>query len=72
MNAPLAIFGTSTDAPVPDVHALSDTGFTWLHLEGASYLRTPNGAPTDAADIVVTVIGVADSSTVSAGWLLLA
>ena len=72
MTAPLTITGSSTDAPVPDVHALSDAGFTWLHLEGASYLRMPQDTPTDAADIVVTVIGVADSSTVAAGWLLLA
>ena len=72
MKAPLTIFGSSTDAPAPDVHALSDAGFTWLHLEGASYLRMPQDAATDAAEIVVTVVGVADSSTVSAGWLLLA
>jgi len=72
MKAPLTIIGSSTDAPAPYVHALSDAGFTWLHLEGASYLRMPQDAAIDAADIVVTVVGVADSSTVSAGWLLLA
>ena len=72
MKAPLTIFGSSTDAPAPDDHALSDTRFTWMHLEGASYLRMPHGAPTDAADILVTVVGVADSSTASTSWLLLA
>ena len=72
MKAPLTIFGSSTEAPAPGVHALSDAGFTWLHLEGASYLRMQNGASTEASDMVVTVVGVADSSTASAAWLLLA
>ena len=72
MTAPLTITGSSSGVLPLDVPALADVGFTWLHLEGASYLRMPHGAPTDVADILVTVVGVADSSTASTSWLLLA
>ena len=72
MTDPLIIFGSSTATTGHDLPASSDATFTWLHLEGTSYLRMQNGTPTDASDIVVTVVGVADSSTASTSWLLLA
>ena len=68
MKAPLTIFGSSTDAPAPDVPLLTDAAFTWLHLEGASYLRMPHGEDIDGAHVVVTVVGIADNGT--AGWLV--
>ena len=68
MTAPLIITGSSTDASTPSGPALPDTAFTWLHLEGASYLRMPYGDVIDGTDVVVTVVGVADSG--HAGWLV--
>jgi len=72
MTELLTIFGNSTAATGHEVLDASDAGFTWLHLEGANYLRMQNGAPADGVDTVVTVVGVADSSTATASWLLLA
>ena len=72
MKAPLPISGSSTDAIEHNVPAVDDVGFAWLHLEGASYLRMPHSASIDAADIVVTVVGIADNLAEFAGWLLLA
>ena len=68
----LTIFGNSDATAGYEVRGVSNVAFTWLHLEGTSYLRMQNGTSTDAADIKVTVVGVADSSTASANWLLLA
>ncbi len=68
MHEPYTITGSSTDAAPLDVPALTAAGFTWLHLEGASYLRVPQGASIESIDIVVTVVGVTDSGTV--GWLV--
>ena len=72
MHELFTITGSSTNAPASDAPLLTDAAFAWLHLEGESYLRMPHSASIDAADIVVTVVGIADSSTESAGWLLLA
>ena len=68
MHEPFTITGSSSGVLPLDVHALSDAGFTWLHLEGASYLRMPHGEDIDGAHVVVTVVGIADNGT--AGWLV--
>lgn len=67
----LTIFGTSTATTGHNEPDASDAAFTWLHLEGASYLRMHNAESTDAADIVVTVVGIADHSNAASDWLLL-
>ncbi len=68
MTAPLIITGSCTDACAPSAPALTDPAFTWLHLEGTSYLRMPPGDDIDGTDGVVTVVGVADSG--HPGWLV--
>ncbi len=68
MTAPLTITGSSSGVLPLDLPALTNAGFTWLHLEGTSYLRMPHGEDIDGAHVVVTVVGIADNGT--AGWLV--